>query len=136
MKKVILGICLMLSMNLSADLILNGNEQYRNGNYTQAMKTYKKACEIQNASGCNSVSIMYIKGNGVKQDALKAIEYLTKACDLNDAKGCYDLGYFYFRGMYVDEDKSRAKSLFNKACNAGNAKGCKNYKILTNAGVK
>ncbi len=136
MKKVILSVCLLLSVNLFADLILNGNKEYREGSYSEAIQTYKKACDIDNAVGCNHVATMYIKGNGVKQDAKKAIKFMSKACDLSNAKACYDLAYFYYRGLYVEEDKSKAISLFDRACNAGSVKGCKNYKRLKNAGVK
>lgn len=45
-------------------------------------------CESNNGSACNELVTMYIKGNGVKQDAGKAIAYAKKACDLNNIDGC------------------------------------------------
>lgn len=130
MKRIILSVCLLFSVNLFADLILNGDKEYREGNYEKAMLIYKKACDIDNGKGCNHVATMYIKANGVEQDPKKAISFITKACDLKEAKACYDLAYFYYRGLYVDKDKTKAISLFDRACNAGSVKGCKNYKRL------
>ena len=131
MKKKSLLLLALLSININADLIMNGNLEYRTNNYDKALKTYTKACDLEIAKGCTNVSTMYFKGNGVEIDTLKAVSFLDKACSFNDANACYDLAYFYFRGMFVKEDMKQAKKLFLKSCDGGVIKGCKNYKIMS-----
>jgi len=42
---------------------------------TEAFKYSKKACELGNMAGCNNVSMMYAKGEGVDKDPVASKEY-------------------------------------------------------------
>ena len=44
--------------------------------YSQAIQYYQKAAKLGNASAMNNLSIMYIKGDGVKQDIKKQKNFL------------------------------------------------------------
>ena len=61
----------------------------------QHMKTM---CEKGTATACNSLGLLYVKGEGVKQDDARAIALFRKACDSGDASGCSNLGVIYAEG--------------------------------------
>jgi TPR repeat protein len=42
--------------------------------------------------GCSNLGFSYDKGEGVKQDDFKAVEFFQKACGLNTGRGCSNLG--------------------------------------------
>ena len=48
----------------------------------------KKACTGGNAEGCFNLGLMYVKGQGVKQDYFKAKDLFGKACDGGVTNGC------------------------------------------------
>ncbi len=49
---------------------------------------YKKACDVGDASGCNKLGIMYVKGQVVKQNYQRAKELFEKSCNAGNAEGC------------------------------------------------
>ncbi|MCV3470724.1 tetratricopeptide repeat protein [Campylobacter sp. CNRCH_2015_0814] len=132
MKKVLI-ILTILFLNFAysqEDLFLKGLEAYESGDYINAMKYYKKACDLNNSSGCNSLGIMYANGYGVKKDNFKAVELFRKACSLNSGGGCSNLGVMYVNGKGVRKDTSKALEYFGKACDLKSDEGCQNYARL------
>ena len=45
-------------------------------NYNKAIKYSSKGCRLNDGEGCKNLGFFYLKGNGVKQDYIKAKEYL------------------------------------------------------------
>ena len=43
-------------------------------NYQQALKYYKKACELNDGFGCGGLATLYLQGQGVKQDFAEAFK--------------------------------------------------------------
>jgi len=67
---------------------------------------------------------MYIKGQGVKQDGIKATEYYTKACDGGIANACRKVGDIYTHGSGVKHDDIKAAKYYTKGCDGGHLYAC------------
>ncbi|MCI5969057.1 hypothetical protein [Helicobacter sp.] len=50
------------------------------------IKDFKKACEV--AQGRSNLGLMYVEGEGVRQNLKIAKEYFGKVCDLGLEEGC------------------------------------------------
>ena len=136
MKRILIIVALLFSINLYADLVTEGYKEQQKGNYKKDIELYTKACDGGHMSGCYNLALLYKNGQGVRQDYKKANELWSKACDGGDMGGCYNLGFLYNYGQGVRQNKSKAKELFGKACDGGNQKGCDNYKILNEEGIR
>ena len=88
MKKVILIACLLLGVNLYANLLVDGIEEYNKGNYEKAKELYIKACDGGDMRACQNLGLIYYNGDGVRQDKVKAKELFGKACDGGYMNGC------------------------------------------------
>jgi TPR repeat protein len=66
----------------------NGLKAYEYGNYKEAAKWFKKAADQGHASAQNNLGVMYVKGQGVRQDKSKAKMLFGQACDNGFQKGC------------------------------------------------
>ncbi len=98
------------------------------------IKALEENCNNGNAESCNSLGVLYAKGEGVKQDYKKSVELFTKACNMNIALACFNLGVSYYNGFGVRQDSRYAKELFGKACDLGDQLGCDKYKRLNKSG--
>ncbi|EOJ7880923.1 tetratricopeptide repeat protein, partial [Campylobacter coli] len=86
MKKVliILGFIFLNFACSQEDLIEKGENAYKNKDYTNAIKYFQQACDLNNGNGCNELGTMYTL---VKKNNFKAMESYQKACDLNYKQG-------------------------------------------------
>ena len=100
------------------------------GNYRVANTFFSKSCDGGEADGCNNLGVLYVTGEGVKQDYFKAKILFTKTCDSGKADGCTNLGNLYYNGLGVQQDHIKAKTLYIKACDSGSDEGCRKYAIL------
>ena len=99
-------------------------------NYQQALKYFKKACELNDGFGCYNLAGLYDQGLGVRQNFVEAFKFAKKACDLNYMGACYNVGVFYTEEKGVRQDFVNATRYFEKACNANNAMACNNLGVL------
>ncbi len=112
MKKIILLISLLLSINLLADLTNDGFVQYNKGNCSKAKSLWTEACYSGLADACYNLGFLYsdveavredyrnaiyfhskasyrfILYNGVGMDIGKSVEFYAKSCILKDSDGC------------------------------------------------
>ena len=93
-------------------------------NYQQALKYYKKACELNDEWGCGNLANLYYAGWGVEQNFAEGFKFAKKACDLNNAQLCYNVGVSFDNGQGVKKNKSTAKKYFKKACDLGYKRAC------------
>ena len=52
----------------------------------------QKQCDAGNADACTKIGEMYVNGQGVVQNYVKAAKTLDKACKNHSAQACYILG--------------------------------------------
>jgi len=66
---------------------------------------------------------VYLKGSdGVKKDAVRALELMTSAATQGHAEAMGGVGYFYASGTAVPKDEANAVEWFRKGAEAGGAK--------------
>mgnify|MGYP001233289292 CR=1 FL=1 len=82
---------------------------------TIAYKLYKMASERGSAQGCYGVGYLLFKGEGVKQNYAKAIEYLKKGAEKQVAGCNLLLGLYYAYGYDGNPDYEKAKERFDLA---------------------
>jgi uncharacterized protein len=116
MRKLLLGIPLLFSCNLYADLVADGLIEEIKGNYIKANELYSKACDDSVMGGCFGLGLNYSAGHGVKQDYIRANELYLKACDIGNMHACYKLSKNYGEGVGVNRDEDRAFEFSAKAC--------------------
>ncbi|MGX2973336.1 tetratricopeptide repeat protein [Helicobacter sp. T3_23-1059] len=118
---------------------LLGFAYYSLNAYFSAKKYYEIGCnkvsEAQSIS-CYKLGVMYVKGQGVRQDYHKAVELYKKACEMKHDTACNNLGFLYENGQGVRQNLSIAKQYYGKACDLGIQLDCDNYKLLNNQGVQ
>jgi len=82
----------------------------------QTIQDRQKRCDGGEARGCYNLGLMYYKGEGVRQDKVKAAELYTKACHGDYLPACNNLGLMYKNGDGVRQDLLEAAQLFQHAC--------------------
>ena len=94
MKKLVFATIIMAAVT-SYSLAATGKQYVdqarqaaNNGNFVQAAKFFKKACDGGNAKGCYNLGFLYKNGQGVRQSYANAKEYYGKACDMGLEQGC------------------------------------------------
>ena len=56
--------------------------------HAKTIPEYQKECDLGDANGCNYLGVIYIKGQGVTQDYIKAKSFFDKSCKLGSSEGC------------------------------------------------
>ena len=118
---------IIITMSLSATLS-NSTEAHTEQN-TQSV--IQKA-EQGDANAQGLLGIMYIQGQGVRQDYVQARQWFAKAAEQGNAEAQSLLGMMYEEGLGVRQDYAQAKEFFGKACDEGYQPGCDAYKKLNN----
>ncbi|HVO99353.1 MAG TPA: tetratricopeptide repeat protein [Bryobacteraceae bacterium] len=65
------------------------------------------------------LALMYVRGDGVKQNYLNAAQWLEKAAQLGDPIAAYQRGLMYFKGQGSQKSQSEAVFLYRRAALAG-----------------
>ena len=89
MKKIILSI-LLLSSLMYANLLNDGLNAAKNGNYKKAAKLWKKAANQGVAAAQYNLGGLYYNGQGVRQNKSKAKKLYGNACDGGYEPGCHN----------------------------------------------
>ena len=118
MKKIILIGCMLLSISLNANVL----------------EELERGCNEKDFQKCTTLAILYSKGEVVKKDISKSVDYYTKACDGKNMDGCANLGYLYMSGSGVKQDFGKAIELYTKTCNKTKKVGCTNLGLLYSKG--
>ncbi len=91
--------------------------------YTGAIASFTRACELGHATGCSELGSAFIDRQA-HIDLEAARKFKDKACELGSMDGCSDFGMLLARGEGGPADMDRAVQLFQKACAADVASGC------------
>lgn len=100
----------------------------------EAKEFYEKACNAGSKEGCVLLGYLYVFGQGVKQNYVKANEIFRKACYSSNGYWCIPLGSSYEYGQGVIRNYLKAKALYKMACDGGVVNGCKKYSRLNKEG--
>jgi TPR repeat protein len=108
-----------------------------NPDLSRAAEAFDKACNKNDAAGCEGLADLYVKGQGgVPLDLIRASALYQQACDGGAPRACTSLGILYTQNPF--RDFTRAAFLFQQACNGGDAAGCSNWgdALVTGRGTK
>ncbi|HPS29571.1 MAG TPA: hypothetical protein PLZ43_04905 [bacterium] len=72
-----------LDCQTGIDCFKKGEKQKGENNPQKALLLFEKACEFQNAEGCDEVSYFYSEGKYVEEDLFEAKKYLEKAGEIS-----------------------------------------------------
>ena len=101
----------------------------RSGKGAIAEKTpvelFGKACDQGWLSGCESLALLYIRGDGVPRDPVRAAAELDKACAAGSGTSCSDAGFMYHSADGVPHDEQKALAYLTKACRLGYEAACR-----------
>ena len=117
MKKIIsifLLLLITLSSGVHADL-QEGLDAYQSGNYSLALKHLEKAAEQGDASVQFLLGVMYVNGEGVRQDQKAAVKWYRKASEQGNDSAQFNLGNMYAEGRGVRQDDKAAVKWYRKA---------------------
>ena len=106
MKKLLLGVCLLLSATLALAQMPRETRQavlhaMQQKNYAQAVQLLRPWAERGDAWAQYSLGVMYYRGRGVAQDDAQAREWLEKAAAQGLAEAQFNLGVMHKNGQGV-----------------------------------
>lgn len=97
-----------------------------NGFDQSSLISVLKAAELGNLEGQNTLGEMYLNGDDVAKDDLKALEWFRKAANLGHADALKNLGNMYRDGRAVSQDHEKAVEYFKLAADKGSIKAQNN----------
>ena len=139
MKKLLLGVCLLLSATLALAQMPRETRQavlhaMQQKNYAQAVQLLRPWAERGDAQAQYNLGVMYRDGQGVAQDDTKAREWFEKAAAQGLAAAQYNLGLMYYHGQDVAKDYVKAREWFEKAAAQGDADAQYNLGVMYSNG--
>lgn len=115
------------------------SEAYKEKDFKEAFKWYKKSAELGDATGMNLLGSMYYLGEGTLKDYKEAFKWYKKSTELEllglglglgDTKAMLMLGVMYYRGQGTLENPQLAKYWIKKSYEAGNKNAEKAWNTL------
>jgi TPR repeat protein len=103
-----------------------GLEFHEQGNYTEAVKWYRKAAKKGDATAQYILGLCYYNGDGVPQDYTEAAKWYRKAAEQGLAQAQFNLGGCYYDGDGVPKNKAVGIKWMKKAAQQGD-EYAKNY---------
>ena len=100
--------------HLAMILIKQENRDMKN-----VAKLLEQAASLDHPHAQYNLAVMYQKGDGVIENANKALFWYEKAASANLAIAQYNLGMLYFEGAVVEKDEEKARELWQKAADQG-----------------
>ncbi len=70
---------MVTSQDAQIDALTTGDKYYREKNYAEAVKWYRKAAEQGNVGGQYNLGVMYSEGRGVERNDAEALKWYRKA---------------------------------------------------------
>ncbi len=131
MKKIIIILLCIWSLNLSADLVDEGLMEHQKGHATKASELYTKACDNGDMKGCVKLGVLYFTGDGVKENHKKAKKLFVKGCKERYSLACYHLGTLYKRGgTGIKRNFRKSRMFYALGCKIGLEKSCEQYNLI------
>ena len=152
MKKTLLTLTLLLTLNLSASTEALLKQKCANDDATacydlgfpltqgdnakvqdyleEGMAYMRKACMYGENKACDVMGAQYFKD----KNYIIADEYLTKSCNRGVKTACESLGIIYRDGHLKKFDDAKAREFFTKACDLKSGDACYNVAIIYRGG--
>jgi uncharacterized protein len=125
MKKTLFGAIFMALILMAAASAQAGLQEginaYEKGNYSAALKEFKRLAAKGDAEAQSALGYMYASGHGVKQDYKKAASWYRKAAEQGHAGAQSNLGVMYASGQGMPQNDKEAAAWYLKAAEQGYA---------------
>ena len=102
-----------------ADALGAAEEAYNRGEYEIALREYRRQATLEHPVAQYVLGSMYYRGEGVREDNAKAIQWLTRAAEQGHADAQCELGVMYYFGDGMPEDYVQAAHWFERAAEQG-----------------
>ncbi len=102
---------------------IGGTYQFDLGNYSEALKWYRRGAELGDISSQTHLAEMYLEGWGVERNLQQALRWYEPAANQRYPLAEYKIGLIYQRGdRTVPRDQAKAITWFRKAADQGFAR--------------
>lgn len=102
---------------------IGGTYQFDLGNYSEALKWYRRGAELGDISSQTHLAEMYLEGWGVERNLQQALRWYEPAANQRYPLAEYKIGLIYQRGdRTVPRDQTKAITWFRKAAEQGFAR--------------
>jgi len=96
-----------------------GDNAYDRKDYTEAMRLYRQAAAMGNATAEANVGFLYAKGYGVQQDYAQSVHWYLMAAEKGQREAQHNLALKYWNGQGVAKDPTQARYWMQKSAAAG-----------------
>ena len=100
-------------------MILHYHDEGRDPDYKKALQWIEKAAKNGMAQAQHNSGIMYLLGQGVKQNSKKALKQFEKAAKNGLAQAQHNSGIMYLLGQGVEQNSKKALQWFEKSAKNG-----------------
>ncbi len=101
------------------------NEESDYADPKEALKLMQRSCDLESASGCGFLGMMYAEGVGTEVDIKKGVKLMEQGCEGNDEDSCEYLGDLYYNmNSGIESDHNKAKEYYILACDLKNVDAC------------
>lgn len=111
-----------------------GYAAYNIGDFATALRLLGRAAARGNSDALVGLNYMYVRGDGVAVDAIRAAEFAARAAAMGNPEGLMALGYKYWVGVGVARDLPRAVDYDCKAIALGDPRAMNNLAIMYQRG--
>ncbi len=112
------------NQNSSRACTILGWQLYKDKNYDEAARLYRRACDADARRACTALGYAHYTGQGVEWDVARSKTLYEKSCKAGDANGCTSLAELYEWGAGATRDLARALELYRKGCTPSESAGC------------
>jgi TPR repeat protein len=127
MRKILpkISLCLLamsFAMQANAESLADAKAAIGKGDFAKAAEIYQQAAQEGDVKAEYNLGLMYLNGDGVKQDNAEALKWFTASANGGFAEAQYRLGVIYFRDDIVPIDYAEAIKWYRAAASQGHVK--------------
>ena len=104
---------------MAAGPLEDGAAAYGRGDYTTALRLFRRLADQGDAGAQFSLGAMHFEGTGVPQDYAAAMKWYRKAADQGDAGAQFNVARMYENGQGVPQDFATAVTWYREAAEQG-----------------
>lgn len=109
----------------------DGLEAFHAGDHRKAFRLFSSAAKQGNREAINNVGMMYLRGIGVDQSPVDAVEYFRRAADAGHSVAATNLGRIYEHGLAGTVDNARARVWYQRAKQLSNEQVAQERKVAS-----
>ena len=119
--RYLVGLVLVLAFALSvaAQDFQKGSEAYLRGDYTAALREWRPLAEQGHLDAQSGLGVMYLEGQGVASDPVKAAKWLKSSASEGNASAQSLLADMYLQGNGVSRNIAEAAKWRQRAADQG-----------------